>query len=353
MISLRSINHQIVLGTVALSAYSFCEPPKLVASVDIALSIYSFCEPSERVASVDGHSDDSTPADTIDPKLSLGSHKAKLADVTLHYVVAGQGPLVLVTSPGWGIGSLYLQRGLAPLERTFTVVYLDTRGSGESSRPADTKQMSMAVMADDIDRFRSYLGLDSIKLMGHSNGGAIALDYAERYPQRVKKVVLIDTEVLDDREPKATQRYLTLWHDDPRFKHAVEVAQNDPTEDTDEQFEANLAQILPLYFSDPTRYLPVFEQQYAGSHLSVFAENAQDAADKLAPRYQSREYDKVQAKTLIITGTVDWVCPVEVSERMQTRIAGSRLSLYANVGHFPYIEEPARFFSEVSQFLAN
>ena len=211
----------------------------------------------------------------------------------------------------------------------------------------------MAVMADDIDRFRSYLGLDSINLMGHSNGGSIALDYAERYPRRAKRVVLIDAEVLDDREPKATQRYLTLWHDDPRFKHAVEVALNDPDENTDEQFEANLEQILPLYFSDPTNYLPVFEQQYAGSHLSVFAEKAQDAADKLTPRNQSRAYAKVQAKALIISGTVDWVCPVEVSERMHTGIAGSTLSLYANVGHFPYIEEPTRFFSEVSQFLAD
>jgi proline iminopeptidase len=334
MISLGSISHQIVLGTVALGIYSLCEPSKLVASVD-------------------GKSDVPAPANTTDPKLAIGSHQAKLADVSLHYVVAGHGPLVLVTSPGWGIGSLYLQRGLAPLEKTFTVVYLDTRGSGGSSRPADAKQMSMAVMADDIDRFRSYLGLDSVKLMGHSNGGSIALDYAERYPQRARKVVLIDPEVLDDREAKATQRYLALWHDDPRFKRAVEVALNDPDEDTDEQFEANLSQILPLYFSDPTRYLPVFEQQYAGSHLSVFAGKAQDAADKLTPRNQSRDYDKVQAKTLIISGTVDWVCPVEVSERMQTRITGSKLSLYANVGHFPYIEEPTRFFSEVSQFLAD
>jgi proline iminopeptidase len=292
-------------------------------------------------------------ADTNDPKLAVGSHQAELADATLHYVVAGHGPLVFVTSPGWGIGSLYLQRGFAPLETTFTVLYLDTRGSGESSRPADPKQMSTALMADDIDRLRSYLGIDSISLMGHSNGGTIALDYAERYPQRVKKVVLIDTEVLDDRDPDATQRYFTLWHDDPRFKHAIDVFPNDSVVDTDAHFEAYLGQILPLYFSDPTRYMAIFEQQYAGSHLSSFAAKTQDAADKLAPRYQSREYDKVRAETLIISGTVDFICPIEVSERMHKRIVGSKLSLYANVGHFPYIEEPTRFFSEVSQFLAD
>jgi pimeloyl-ACP methyl ester carboxylesterase len=120
MISLSSVSHEILLGTFALSIYSFCEPTKLVASGD-------------------GKSDGSASADTIDPKLAVGSHQAKLADVSLHYVVAGHGHLVFVTSPGWGIGSLYLQRGLAPLEKTFTVVYLDTRGSGGSSRPGRHK----------------------------------------------------------------------------------------------------------------------------------------------------------------------------------------------------------------------
>lgn len=316
MFSLRSIPGQILVGALALTVHPI------------------FADPS-------------------DPKLATGPHETKLADVSLHYVIAGNGPLVVVTSPGWGIGSLYLQRGLAPLEKTFTLLFLDTRGSGGSSRPADTKQMSTALMADDIGRLQSYLGLDSINLMGHSHGGAIALDYAERYPRRVKKVVLIDAEVLDDRDDAATQRYLTLWHDDPRFKNAIQADPNDTADDTDEHFEDYLAHILPLYFSDPDRYLPVFEAQYAGTHLSSFANRAQEAADKLAPRYQSREYDTIRAKTLIISGTVDFACPVEVSERMRSGIVKSILSVYANVGHFPYIEEPERFFPEVSQFLAD
>jgi hypothetical protein len=48
--------------------------------------------------------------------LDPGPHDATLGDVTLHYVIAGRGPLLIVPSPGWGPGSLYLQRGLAPLE---------------------------------------------------------------------------------------------------------------------------------------------------------------------------------------------------------------------------------------------
>lgn len=106
-----------------------------------------------------------------DSKLTIGPHDAQLADVRLHYVVAGHGPLVLVSSPGWGYGSLYLQRGLTPLQERFTLLYIDTRGSGGSTRPEDGRKMGTAVMADDIDRLRSYLQLDSIDLIGHSHRG--------------------------------------------------------------------------------------------------------------------------------------------------------------------------------------
>jgi proline iminopeptidase len=286
-------------------------------------------------------------------KLSVGPHDAPLGDVHLHYVVAGHGPLVFVTSPGWGVGSLYLQRGLAPLEKQFTMLYIDTRGSGGSTRPADSKQMSSSVMADDIDRLRIYLGLDSIYLMGHSNGGAIALDYGERYPDRVRKLILLDSEVMDDQADNATDAFLKLWYDDPRYKAAIQEVEKNPPTNTDESFGSFLEAILPLCFSDPDRYVPAFLQTFEGTHLSAYAGDAQSAAEKLAPRKQSKDYAKVRAKTLILSGTLDWVCPTEVSQRMHAGIQGSVLSIYANAGHVLWIEQPDRFFSELSHFLAN
>jgi len=76
-------------------------------------------------------------AGTSEPKLAMGSHEAKLAEVSLHDVVAGHGALEFATSTGWGIGPLHSQRGLAPLGKTFILQYFDAQGSGGSSRPAD------------------------------------------------------------------------------------------------------------------------------------------------------------------------------------------------------------------------
>ena len=292
-------------------------------------------------------------ASAQDSKMTIGPHDADLTDIRLRYVVAGHGPLVFVTSPGWGPGSLYLQKGLSTLEEQFTLLFLDTRGSGGSSRPTDSTKMSTAVMADDVDRLRNYLGVDSIILIGHSNGGAIALDYAERYPTRLRKLVLLDAEVLDDRAEKATGEFLRLWADDPRYKSAVQAIRDDPRLDTDEDFSKFLNTVLPLYVSDPDRYLMDFAKTFEGTHLTVYAAKAQETADKLSPRDQSKEYDKVRAKTLILSGTADWVCPTEVSERIHAGIRGSTLSLYANAGHFLWIEQPKRFFAELTSFLAN
>lgn len=128
--------------------------------------------------------------------LQQGPHDAQLRDVRIHYVVRGRGPLVFMSSVGWGLGSLEYQNAFRPLEKQFTMVYVDERGNGESPLPSDLTQMSTSVMADDLNHLREYLGLSKLRLMGHSSGGAIALEYAERYPESLEKAVLIDPVVL-------------------------------------------------------------------------------------------------------------------------------------------------------------
>ena len=171
--------------------------------------------------------------------LSAGSHYVQLRDIRLHFVVAGHGPYVFVISLGWGIGSAYLQNGLAPLKNRFTLIFLDERGSGESSRPSDALTMSTAMMADDLEDLRRSLGLQSVDLLAHSHGGTIALDYAERYPDRVGKLALIDPEVMDDRAKEKTQAILAILKDDPRYKTAIESVLRAPAVVDDDSFCGN------------------------------------------------------------------------------------------------------------------
>lgn len=289
-------------------------------------------------------------------RLATGEHDVDLGDVRLHYVVRGQGPVLFVTSPGWGVGSNYLQSSLTPLEQRLTLVYIDTRGSGRSSRPADRSQMSQGVMADDIDELRERLKLEYIDLLGHSDGGTIAIEYGLRHPRHARKLVLIAPGVLGDRESETTGAILKLWASDPEYADAVREANTSHWERpgfTDEEFARSLAKILPLYFADPSRHVPTFMKAHLTGQPSAYAYQAWNEAAQKADRNQAADAGLIRARTLIINGTVDWICPYPAAQRLHASIPDSELRLYVNKGHFPWIEDAPRFFDEVLKFLDN
>lgn len=286
-----------------------------------------------------------------DPRLAPGPHDMDLGEVRLHYVVQGRGPLLFVVSPGWGVGSLYLQKSFRPMKSHLTLLFIDTRGSGGSTRPADPSHMSRAVMADDIEALRQQLGLPVIDLLGHSDGGAIAIEYAARHAAQVRKLVLVDTAVHGDRDPGWTEALVQLWADDPQYRDAVQEFQGGTKWGpglTDKDLEHSVARLLPLYVSDPSRYLQPLEASLAGTQMSAFAAVSQAEAEKAAP---TPDLSLIRAQTLIINGTADWICPYPVAQRLHKTLANSQLSLYVNKGHFPWVEAGPRFFAEVEGFL--
>ncbi|CDG83203.1 alpha/beta hydrolase fold family protein [Janthinobacterium agaricidamnosum NBRC 102515 = DSM 9628] len=288
--------------------------------------------------------------------LSQGPHDVDVGEVSLHYVVKGQGPLLFMASPGWGAGSNYMQNSMTPLEQNMTLIYIDMRGNGKSTRPVDRARMSQSAMADDIDRLRVLLGQQSINLLGHSDGGTIAIEYALRHPEHLDKVVLVAPYVLGDTvHGAATKAILDLWTDDPHYRDAIREKRkpDDGKELTDQGFQKYIETILPLYMSDPVRFAPQLASTFGDTRVAAYARYAENYSNKLAPRNQAKELGKIKAKTLIINGTVDWVCPYQMAQQTQAAIPGSRLSLYANKAHFPWLEDPQRFFKETSEFLLN
>jgi proline iminopeptidase len=127
--------------------------------------------------------------------LTEGAHSLTTDGITFAYTVSGSGPLLVVQSVGWGLSSIYLQRGLRALEAHFKLLYFTPRGNGDSSRPESDSAMSIKDMAYDLEHLREHLQLSSFALLGHSNAGAIALAYAERFPIHVTKLILVNHEL--------------------------------------------------------------------------------------------------------------------------------------------------------------
>jgi len=281
-------------------------------------------------------------------KLAAGEHYAELAGVKFWYSVAGTGPVLVIQAPGWGVGSEYLRNGLAPLEQHFTLIYYDTRGSVRSSRPTDQERMTTSDMVDDLEHLREFWGLDSLALVGHSHGGAIALGYAIRYPKRVRRLVLVDSNIEDHDLGAERDREIAARKNDPRFKDAIASMTSDFDPKTDEQFDSFLKRVLPLYFYDPIAALPRFAKTDTGLP-SVWAYHAFGAPNKPLMK-EDGLLDRIEAQTLVIVGRADWICPVAEAERIHQGIRKSQLLVLDKSGHFPWIEASEQFFAEIIRF---
>ena len=113
----------------------------------------------------------------------------KTSDSTKLYVkISGKGPscFFIPGGPGQGCRSFELLKG-NELEKCFTMVYLDQRGSGKSQ---DAANYHLPRMLDDIEELRQYLGLKKIFVLAHSFGGIIAFNYAQQFPESVKSLIL-------------------------------------------------------------------------------------------------------------------------------------------------------------------
>ena len=106
--------------------------------------------------------------------------------------LAGQGQPCLVVHGGPGAGSYSLEHlGLQPLESTLQLIYLDQRGSGRSAS-APRARYGLARQVQDMEELRQRLGLPQWVLLAHSFGGVLATAYAQRYPDRVAGLILIN-----------------------------------------------------------------------------------------------------------------------------------------------------------------
>ena len=139
-------------------------------------------------------------------QISDGQFTAKINGLKLWYKVSGNGPICILPTPGHGPSSELYFLNYPPLEEMFTMVYLDTRGSGRSERPELT-EYTMSNFIEDIEGLRRHLGAAKIWLMGHSNGGIMVLNYAFKYPNAVTGLILVDTKVGDSSKGEGPKNH--------------------------------------------------------------------------------------------------------------------------------------------------
>ena len=108
-------------------------------------------------------------------------------DIELFYTKAGSGPPLLLLH-GNGEDGTYFVHQVEEFSRDFTVYAIDTRGHGQS--PRGGAPFTISQFADDLLAFMDRQGLPRADILGFSDGGNIALIFALRHPDRVRRLIL-------------------------------------------------------------------------------------------------------------------------------------------------------------------
>lgn len=132
-----------------------------------------------------------TMAIPVYPEYPFQSHFHTIGSHRLHYIDEGQGPVILMVhgNPTW---SFYYRRLIALLSRENRVIALDHLGCGLSDKPQDYDYC----LQNHINNLKSlvyHLELASFSLVVHDWGGAIGMGLAGENPERVEKVMVLNT----------------------------------------------------------------------------------------------------------------------------------------------------------------
>lgn len=270
-----------------------------------------------------------------------------IRDVSLFVKVIGQGDPLLLMHGGPGLDHTTLL-SLAPLAERFSLIFYDHRCNGRSSGAAES--MTWANLTADAEALRQTLGFDRWVVLGHSFGGMVAQEYALRYPERVSRLVLMDT--CGDG----------WW-----------VQRNGPELLARRGFGARAVQAARRFYNGrmTPAQAPRLVMRFLGGyfyHLGLLdLPHAAAAALRMRMRPEAmvvgmRELytgwsvmdrlHEIEAPTLVLAGRHDFLSPSEHLAIVADRLPHAQLEIIERAGHNPHDERPGDVIPIIRRFLA-
>ena len=164
-----------------------------VLRAGLALSAGAMLGSSRNASAADGGVVDASAADArLLPGFKV--HKVKTSGATLHTVVGGSGPPLLLIH-GAPLTHLSWFKVAPELAKHHTVVAPDLRGYGDSSKPEDGDKhinYSKRAMAQDKVELMRHFGFEKFAVVGHDRGGRVAHRLALDHPESVTRMSVLD-----------------------------------------------------------------------------------------------------------------------------------------------------------------
>jgi len=237
----------------------------------------------------------------------------------------GAEPVILIHGLGHA-GARDWAEVIPALAATYDVYALDLPGFGASDKgnhlysPANYVRVLDALFGERLKR--------PANVVGHSMGGVVALAYAIAYPDRVRRLIVVDA---------AGVLHRTVYGEFlGRAMAGRKVGAENPWFEMLMRLITTQAENLPAKGAMSIESPQVRQRLLRGDPTTI-------AAFALADHDLSRGLRTIRAPTLIIWSSDDKVAPPRTGQALASAIPGARLVVIADAGHAPQVTQPERF----------
>jgi pimeloyl-ACP methyl ester carboxylesterase len=284
--------------------------------------------------------------------ISIVNVRDKLIDVEglrIHCLMAGQEgapPVLLLHGGGYDSASLSYKQSVGPFSQYYRVFAPDWPGYGDSDKPK--MRYTTEYYVDFLSQLMDALGLEKASLVGISMGGAISLGFSLQSPQRVEKLVLVDSHGLGNEVPGRKISYVMvrlpllnklMWailgRSRRMMKWSLRTVFHDPQAVTSSLVDEVFQEAKKPGVGDAWRSWQKSEIGWSSLHTNF--------VDKLYT---------LAVPTLILHGAEDTYVPVSWARRAHTLIKDSELCIFPQCGHWLTREKPTEFNHAALEFLA-
>lgn len=238
---------------------------------------------------------------------------------TLYYEDVGHGP-PLVLLHGFPLSSDMWQPQRTALQADFRVITPDLRGMGRSGVPVIG--YSMDVYAADVAALLNHLQLERVLLGGMSMGGYVVFAFLRRYRERVRGLILIDTQAAPDNEETRAKRSALI--DKVRSEGAAAIA------DTSKMFSEDTQRTNPELVAQMTSIMQATAVDGIVGALTAMIERP-DATAVL---------QETDVPALVVVGREDPLTPPDEAHAMQAALPHAELLVLDGAAHAANLEQP-------------
>jgi proline iminopeptidase len=267
----------------------------------------------------------------------------------LWYEVRGEdteGIPLLTIHGGPGVPHNYLET-LEMLENERPLVFYDQLGCGKSDRPSDKSLWRIERFVEEIELLRSELGYSEIHLLGQSWGTILACEYALKYPETVKSMVLSGPAMSISRFESDARRLMETLS--ARSRETINRAEKSGNF-IQEGYQEAMSEFYVKFVCRMEPWPECVNEAVAGMGEDVYnymyGPSEFTVTGVLKGYYCSSRLGEINSPVLLTCGQHD-----EATSFYIEKFPNGVMRVFEESSHEHHLEKPLEYIQEVRQFL--